>query len=172
MVEDETVGALPQKGEAEVCALDELFPGVDRNATEAVKPPQVRREEMRPLAPEQVKVLLQATRDERLEALYVLAVTTGLRQGELLVLKWEDVDLEAVTLQVRWTLATAKGGTQLTGPKTKGSRRTVRLAQSTVNALRSRLERQLGEIIRRAARGGRTASYSPQRRATLWTVAT
>jgi hypothetical protein len=69
MVDDESVGALPQKGEAEVCALDELSPGVDGNATEAVKPPQVRREEMRPLALEQVKVLLQATRDERLEAL-------------------------------------------------------------------------------------------------------
>jgi integrase len=123
--------------------MDGLIP---RNATEAVKPPQVRREEMRPLAPEQVKVLLQATRDERLEALYVLAVTTGLRQGELLGLKWEDVDLEAGTLQVRRTLATAKGGPQLTAPKTKGSRRTVRLTQSAVNALRSHLERQLGEI--------------------------
>jgi integrase len=123
--------------------MDGLIP---RNAIEAVKPPQVRREEMRPLAPEQVKVLLQATRDERLEALYVLAVTTGLRQGELLGLKWEDVDLEAGTLQVRRTLATAKGGPQLTAPKTKGSRRTVRLTQSAVNALRSHLERQLGEI--------------------------
>jgi integrase len=123
--------------------MDGLIP---RNATEAVKPPQVRREEMRPLAPEQVKVLLQATRDERLEALYVSAVTTGLRQGELLGLKWEDVDLEAGTLQVRRTLATAKGGPQLTAPKTKGSRRTVRLTQSAVDALRSHLERQLGEI--------------------------
>jgi integrase len=125
--------------------MDGLIP---RNATEAVKPPQVRREEMRPLAPEQVKVLLQATRDERLEALYVLAVTTGLRQGELLGLKWEDVDLEFGTLQVRRTLATAKGGPQLTAPKTKGSRRTVRLTQSAVKVLRSHLERQLGEIDR------------------------
>lgn len=122
--------------------MDGLIP---RNATEAVKPPQVRREEMRPLAPEQVKVLLQAARDDRLEALYVLAVTTGLRQGELLGLKWEDVDLETGTLQVRRTLATAKGGPQLTAPKTKGSRRTVRLTQSAVNALRSHLKRQLEE---------------------------
>jgi integrase len=125
--------------------MDGLIP---RNATEAVKPPQVRREEMRPLAPEQVKVLLQASRDDRLEALYVLAVTTGLRQGELLGLKWEDVDLEAGTLQVRRTLATAKGGPQLTAPKTKGSRRTVRLTQSAVNAFRSHLKRQLEEIDR------------------------
>ncbi|MDQ4000206.1 MAG: site-specific integrase [Actinomycetota bacterium] len=125
--------------------MDGLIP---RNATEAVRPPQVRREEMRPLAPEQVKVLLEAARGERLEALYVLAVTTGLRQGELLGLKWEDVDLEDGTLRVRRTLVTAKGGPQLTTPKTKGSRRTVRLTQSTVNALRRHLEQQLGEIDR------------------------
>src|SRR3712207_3941574 len=77
--------------------MDGLIP---RNATDAVKPPQVRREEMQPLLPDQVKVLLEAARDERLEALYVLAVTSGLRQGELLGLKWEDVDLEARTLRV------------------------------------------------------------------------
>jgi integrase len=122
--------------------MDGLIP---RNATDAVKPPQVRREEMHPLAPEQVKLLLEAARGDRLEALYVLAITTGLRQGELLGLKWEDVDLEDGTLQVRRTLATTKGGPQLTSPKTKGSRRTVRLTQWTVYALRSHLERQLEE---------------------------
>jgi integrase len=122
--------------------MDGLIP---RNATEAVKPPQVRREEMQPLSPEQVKVLLEAARGERLEALYVLAVTMGLRQGELLGLKWEDVDLEARTLQVRRTLTTAKGGPVLSTPKTKGSRRSVKLTQSAVEALRSHLQRQLGE---------------------------
>src|SRR5829696_2664493 len=125
--------------------IDGLIP---RNATEAVKPPQVRREEMQPLSPEQVKVLLEAARDERLEALYVLAVTAGLRQGELLGLKWEDVDLEAGLLRVCRTLVTTKGGPQLAAPKTKGSRRTVRLTQGAVNTLRSHLERQLGEIDR------------------------
>ena len=113
-----------------------------------MKPPQVRREEMQPLSPEQVKVLLEAAHGERLDALYVLAVTTGLRQGDLLGLKWEDIDLEARTLRVRRTLATTKGGPQLTAPKTRGSRRTVRLTQDAVNALRSHLERQLGEIDR------------------------
>jgi integrase len=124
---------------------------ISRNATEAVKPPQVRREEMQPLSPEQVKVLLEAARGERLEALYVLAVTMGLRQGELLGLKWEDVDLEARTLQVRRTLTTAKGGPVLSTPKTKGSRRSVKLTQSAVEALRSHLQRQLGEIDRAAS---------------------
>jgi integrase len=125
--------------------MDALIP---RNATEAVKPPQVRRAEMRPLSPEQVKTLLEVACGDRLEALYVLAVTTGLRQGELLGLKWEDVDLEAGKLRVQRTLAIAKGGPKLMAPKTKSSRRTVRLTQSATNALRSHLKRQLGKIDR------------------------
>jgi integrase len=121
---------------------------IPRNATEAVKAPQVRREEMRPLSAEQVKVLLEVARGDRLEALYVLAIHTGLRQGELLGLKWEDVDLESGTLRVRRTLVTAKGGPVLTAPKTKGSRRSVKLTQGAVEALRSHLKHQLQEIDR------------------------
>jgi integrase len=71
---------------------------IPRNATEAVKPPQLRQEEMRPLTAEQVKVLFEAAKGDRLEALYILAVTAGLRQGELLGLKWDDIDLEVGTL--------------------------------------------------------------------------
>jgi integrase len=118
---------------------------IPRNATEAVKPPQVRREEMRPLTAEQARILFDAAKGDRLEALYVLAVTTGLRQGELLGLKWDDIDLEVGTLQVRRTLTTAKGAPVLSAPKTKGSRRTVRLSQMALEALTSHLERQLGE---------------------------
>jgi integrase len=86
-----------------------------------------------------VKTLLEATRGDRLEALYVLALTTGLRQGELLGLKWEDIDLEAGKLRVRRTLATAKGGPVLTAPKTKSSRRTVRLTQRAEEADQSQV---------------------------------
>jgi integrase len=119
---------------------------IPRNATEAVKPPQVRREEIRPLTTEQVRTLFEAAKGDRLEALYVLAVTTGLRQGELLGLKWDDVDMEVGTLQVRRTLTTAKGGPALSAPKTKGSRRTVKLSQTALEALTSHLERQLEGI--------------------------
>ncbi len=121
---------------------------IPRNATEAVKPPQVRREEIRPLTPEQVKMLLDAARGDRLEALYALAVHTGLRQGELLGLKWEDIDLEERTLHVRRALTTAKGGPRLAAPKTKGSRRRVSLTKGAVDALRGHLARQLEEIDR------------------------
>jgi integrase len=121
---------------------------IPHNVTEGVKPLQIRREEIHPLTPEQVRTLLDMAHGDRLETLYVLAIHTGLRQGELLGLKWDDVDLEAGTLQVRRTLTTTKGGLVLSAPKTKGSRRAVKLSQTAVSALRGHLERQLGEIDR------------------------
>ena len=81
-----------------------------------------------------------------MEVLYILAVHTGLRQGELLGLKWDDVDLEDGTLQVRRALTTEKGGPVLAAPKTKGSRRSVKLTKTASGVLRSHLKRQLGEI--------------------------
>jgi integrase len=76
----------------------------------------------------------------------MLAIHTGLRQGELLALKWEDLDLEARTLRVRRTLTYAGGKHSIAEPKTKKSRRTVRLTTAGVAALRDHLERQMGEM--------------------------
>jgi len=127
--------------------MDGLIP---RNATESVKPPQQTREEMHPLAPEQAKHLLQVAHEtgDRLEALYVLAIHTGLRQGELLGLKWDDVDLEDGSLQVRRTLTITKDGPIFTTPKTTVSRCSVKLTRKAIEALKRHLERQLGEIDR------------------------
>jgi integrase len=75
-----------------------------RNVADSVKPPQLKRTEMKPPSPKQAKALLEAAGGDRFEAMYVLAITAGLRQGELLGLKWEDVDLEGGKLQVRRTL--------------------------------------------------------------------
>jgi integrase len=127
--------------------MDGLIP---RNATESVKPPQPSREEMCPLTPEQAKLLLKVAHEtgDRLEALYVLAIHTGLRQGELLGLKWDDVDLEDGSLQVRRTLTITKNGPLFTSPKTTGSRRSVKLTSHAIEAVRHHLERQLGEIDR------------------------
>ena len=122
---------------------------------------------------EQVRVLFDAVKGDRLEALYVLAVTIGLRQGELLGLKWDVIDLEVDTLQVRCTLTTAKGEPVLSAPKTKDRRRTVKRSQTALEALRSHLERQLEERYRpRAVCGARTASNSRRKQGSRWTAAT
>jgi integrase len=119
---------------------------VPRNVTDAVKAPRPTPKEMRPLSPEEARRLLEASRGDRLEALYVLAVHTGMRQGELLALKWEDVDLNEGVLRVRRTLARDGGRISLGEPKTKKSRRTVHLTGAAVEALRNHLERQLEDM--------------------------
>jgi len=75
-----------------------------RNPCDAVTPPRAARPEIRPLTSEQVMKLLETTRVDRFHALDVLAVATGMRQGELLGLQWADVDLAASALQVRHQL--------------------------------------------------------------------
>jgi integrase len=110
-----------------------------------VDPLRVVTPEMRPLSPPQARTLLDVARGNRLEALYVLAVSTGMRQGELLGLGWEDVDCEVEVVRVRRTLTLAKGGTRLTEPKTRGSRRSIRLTALAVEAPGQHRERQESE---------------------------
>jgi integrase len=121
---------------------------VPRNVSEAVDPPKVRREEIRPLSSDQARRLLEAASGDRFEALYALAIHCGLRQGELLGLRWEDVDLEAGTLHVRRTLNLAKDGPKFTAPKTAKSRRQIRLTAGAVAALRRHHDRQFEESTR------------------------
>ena len=121
---------------------------IPRNATDAVKAPRPAPEEMRSLSPDESRKLMEAVRGDKLEALYVLAVHTGMRQGELLALKWEDVDLNEGVIHIRRTLTRSGGRIALGEPKTKGSRRPVHLTGAAVEASRGHLERQLEEIER------------------------
>src|SRR5215216_640460 len=109
---------------------------VHSNVAKAVDPPKMPRADMRAMSPKQTRLFLEAAREDRLEALYVLAVHCGLRQGELLALRWEDVDLETGTLRVGRTLSRTKDGPTFTAPKTAKSRRTVRLTAGVVEALK------------------------------------
>ena len=118
---------------------------VPRNVCEAVDPPKPQKKEITPLSRDEARRLLETAREDRLEALYVLAIHCGLRQGELLGLRWEDVDLEAATLQVRRTLTTARSGPKFSTPKTAKSRRTVKLNRPAVEALKRHHERQFEE---------------------------
>jgi integrase len=105
---------------------------VFRNVAEAVTPPRTARREIAPLTSEQVRALLDAARGDKLEALYVLAVTTGMRQGELLGLQWKDVDLDGGTLKVNRSVYEGVASP----PKTRAGRRTIRLPKLAVAALK------------------------------------
>jgi integrase len=97
-----------------------------------VSPPQEYQREIHVFTPAQVKQLLGATRGDRLEAAYVLPATTGLKQGECLALRYEDIDFKRGTLKVRRTV----WRNQVYAPKTPHSRTTIKLPKIALDALR------------------------------------
>jgi integrase len=103
---------------------------VPRNVSELVTPPRRASYEFRVLSPDEARAFLQTVKGDRLEALYVLAITTGMRQGELFGLRWTDVNLRAGSLRLVRQL------------KTKSSRRQVLLPRIAVEALTAHHERQ------------------------------
>lgn len=137
---------------------------VPRNVAEAVKPPRAERGEVKVWTPEQVATFLAASEAHRLHAAFYLALMTGMRRGEILGLRWSDVDLERGRLTVRSNLVEVrteatgriirgratimKVGTALQAPKTAGSRRSIVLSPGTVAKLREHRERQAVERAR------------------------
>jgi len=97
---------------------------VPRNPCAAVERPRAPRKEFRVLDAAEARKLMDAAKGDRLEALLVLALTTGMRQGELLGLHWEDVDLKAGMVYVRRTLLEV-GGKLTTGETKSGRNRRV-----------------------------------------------
>jgi integrase len=129
---------------------------IPRNAADSVKPPRVSApgEEIKPLNQEECTAFLEASRGEKLEALYVLAVHCGLREGELLALRWDDVQFEAdkPALLVRRTLTRGENGRGwVVGTSTKsGKGRRVRLTRQAASVLKDHRKRQLEERLRLA----------------------
>jgi integrase len=92
-----------------------------------------------------MQALLTAARGDRFYALYVLALTTGMRQGELLALQWRDVDLDAATIAVQRSLSEVNGELHHNEPKTASGRRSITLPTMAVQALRSHRAAMLAE---------------------------
>jgi len=122
---------------------------IGRNVASLVKPPRVKYREMRALTPKEVKQLFDAASDTRLEALWRLAIGTGMRLGELLALKWQRIDLDRRTLRVEATLENdPERGLINSEPKTAGSRRTIHLTNSLTKALETHRARQNRERMK------------------------
>ncbi|MEX5713693.1 site-specific integrase [Parafrankia sp. FMc6] len=118
---------------------------VSRNVAKLVKMSGPSYTIHRGLSVDQSKHLLKAATDEPLHALYVLALYYGLRRGELLGLRWEDVDFDAQTLIVRHSLQRIDGGLRLVEPKTRSSERTFPLIGIVATALQGHRRRQNDE---------------------------
>ncbi|HYH66501.1 MAG TPA: tyrosine-type recombinase/integrase [Urbifossiella sp.] len=115
------------------------------NPVSTVERPKVPRKDMTAVTAEQARALLKAAAGHRLEALFTVDVATGLRQGEVFALRWQDVDLARAQLHVRHSLEELKGKLRLKEPKSAKSRRTVELSALAVNALTEHRKRMLAE---------------------------
>lgn len=121
---------------------------IPTNPAEKVAPPRAPEPEMSAFTFEEVDRFLEVARGHRLEALFVLAVMTGARRGELLALRWRDVDLDARTVRIAGSVQKDLSGKRVIAePKTKQSRRSVLLSDTSVQALKRRRSVQAQERL-------------------------
>jgi integrase len=116
---------------------------IPRNVAEAVVPPRPEPREVKPMTPDDVIQVLETVSGTALETPTVLALGTGMRLGEVLGLRWQDVDLDAKSARVTQTLQeTDAHGLVFVPPKTHRSRRAVSLPTFVVQALRKHKKEQ------------------------------
>ena len=120
---------------------------VPRNAASAARAPTVRRPEFETWSSDDLKAFFASIKDNRLYAAFVLLSTTGMRRGEVLGLRWRDLDLDAGQLAIVQTLTTVKWEPIITQTKTQRSRRTIYLDTTTVAVLKEHKRRQREEQL-------------------------
>jgi integrase len=120
---------------------------VVRNVAELASPPRPRGVEMRTWTAAELRAFLDHVAGERLAALWMLAASTGMRRGELLGLRWIDVDLEHARVAIRQTLVRAGREIVVSEPKTSRGRRSIALDPRTVAALRAWRAAQAAERL-------------------------
>ena len=116
---------------------------IARNVATMVDAPRVKASELEILSPEQLKAALASLRSPELRTIADVALGSGLRRGELLALRWQDIELDAAVLRVEQAVEqTKRGGIVIKAPKTRHGRRAVSLAPATVAVLREHLRAQ------------------------------
>jgi len=117
-----------------------------RNAAALVDGPRIERYEIKPFDATEARRLLDGLEGDRLQALYSVALTMGLRQGEALGLRWQDVDLPLGVLHVRKQLQRIDGKFELVDLKTSRSRRTLVMPATIAIQLKDHQARQTQEV--------------------------
>jgi integrase len=120
---------------------------VTRNPAAVAKTVSAPRVEQKTWSSEEIQRFFDAVAGERLSMAFVLLATTGMRRGEVLGLRWEDVDLDERALSIVQTLTTVSGRVHIGPPKTGKSRRRVSLDTVTFDALKAHRTRQLEERL-------------------------
>jgi integrase len=121
---------------------------LNRNVADAVDPPKVTRKEMRALTEQETGKLLFALSGSKFYAPVLIAVVTGLRRGELLALRWQDVDLDQGRVTIQQSLEQTRTGLAFKPPKTNRGRRTIALPLIAVDTLRAHKAKQAAERLR------------------------
>ena len=116
---------------------------VASNVAAKVKPPAVPDAEIEILDADQVAIVLEALRGHSLYPIAALAISTGMRRGELLALHWSDINLDAATLRCERSVEETRAGLRLKQPKTRAGRRNIALAPDTVAMLRTHRAEQM-----------------------------
>ncbi|HLZ56781.1 MAG TPA: tyrosine-type recombinase/integrase [Ktedonosporobacter sp.] len=110
---------------------------IPQNVCKDIKLPTLTKQEMQTLSKDQALKLLEVVKGHRLEALFLLALITGMRRGELVGLRWKDINLDEGSIQVRRTVDRVPGeGLKESKPKTASGRRKIMLPQVAVDALK------------------------------------
>jgi integrase len=119
-----------------------------KNPARQVKPSKPDKPEIKILSKQEIAVLLAAAKGTSLYIPVLVAVTTGIRRGELLGLRWSDLDLKAGKLTVNQAMQRTRGELEFKQPKTKTSRRTITLPAVTVEALQAHYKAQLEDRMK------------------------
>lgn len=118
-----------------------------RNPADMADPPKSRTPEMKTWQTDELRRFLTSVEGDRLYAAWLLVATTGLRRGELLGLRWSDLDFQAGRAAIRQTLSSVGGKVTFSTPKTTKSRRSIAVDSATLAALRHHRDAQNKERV-------------------------
>lgn len=123
-----------------------------RNVAELVDPPRQERPVITPLSAEEARRLIEVASEGKWGAVIVLALTTGMRESELLGLRWQDVDLDHAVVRVTHQIVNDHGRLVLAEPKSASSRRAIPLPEMAVSALREHRRNQIAHRLQMGER--------------------
>ena len=124
-------------------AIDQKL--IAANPTDGCALPKLEHREMKTLPAEQLASFLHEAKESGVFEMYYIELATGLRRGELLGLKWEDIDLERGTIQVRRQIAQIEGEVAETPLKAKNSYRSLSIGADAVEILRNQQKKTSSE---------------------------
>lgn len=113
---------------------------IQHNPCDGIRRPSAKRETIQPFTMPEIERILTTSKENRLYGLFVLAITTGMRQGELFGLQWPDINWQGRTITIQRQAKDYRGTVELKAPKTAAGIRTIALSTQAVEALSARRE--------------------------------